>query len=369
MHSPDAETAYLFRHALIRDAAYDLQLPATRGQLHGLALRIIEAVYPDLERDSIAAELAIHARFAQEPAAELAYTWRAARFARAKHDPDALHWLEAAARLETEPVRRADALIQAGDLLLQSGQSEQGRPRMHQALDIARAVGDRKLEGAIVQKLGVVDMVRGRLDEAEARFQDALAMARQCGDSDTQGMALTNLATIKRARGLKKEAFELQQQALEVYRGAGSLRGESVALGNIAVYLFDSGEPQQAVDCAEQAAELALRVGNRRTYGIVRGNIGMMLTSLRRLPEAAESFRQALATHSEVYNRPYEAYDRCRYSLVLLALGDVDNARAQWRRGHEQMLAYGDAPDLDEALAEMRHTCAQAGVPPFDGDV
>ncbi|KAF0246286.1 MAG: hypothetical protein FD180_774, partial [Planctomycetota bacterium] len=37
-----AETAYLFRHALMRDAAYQLQLPGDRARLHGLAFALIE---------------------------------------------------------------------------------------------------------------------------------------------------------------------------------------------------------------------------------------------------------------------------------------------------------------------------------------
>ncbi|KAF0240274.1 MAG: hypothetical protein FD180_4996, partial [Planctomycetota bacterium] len=39
-----AERAYLFRHALLRDAAYQLQLPGDRARLHGLAFEAIEAL-------------------------------------------------------------------------------------------------------------------------------------------------------------------------------------------------------------------------------------------------------------------------------------------------------------------------------------
>ena len=38
-----AEDAYLFRHAIIRDAAYQLQLPSQRARLHGLAVECLEA--------------------------------------------------------------------------------------------------------------------------------------------------------------------------------------------------------------------------------------------------------------------------------------------------------------------------------------
>jgi len=41
----NAESAYLFRHALLRDAAYQLQLPGDRARLHGVAFSVIEGVH------------------------------------------------------------------------------------------------------------------------------------------------------------------------------------------------------------------------------------------------------------------------------------------------------------------------------------
>ncbi|KAF0241532.1 MAG: hypothetical protein FD180_4389 [Planctomycetota bacterium] len=39
-----AEDAYVFRHTLLRDAAYQLQLPGDRARLHGLAFAVMEAL-------------------------------------------------------------------------------------------------------------------------------------------------------------------------------------------------------------------------------------------------------------------------------------------------------------------------------------
>ena len=38
----NAERAYVFRHALLRDAAYQLHLPGDRARLHGLAFAAME---------------------------------------------------------------------------------------------------------------------------------------------------------------------------------------------------------------------------------------------------------------------------------------------------------------------------------------
>ncbi|MCE9581392.1 MAG: hypothetical protein K8T20_02630, partial [Planctomycetes bacterium] len=79
----NAEGAYLFRHALLRDAAYQLQLPGDRALLHGLAFSVMETIFggrapepPPLDEagpapmrphatDSIAFELAEQVRLAR----------------------------------------------------------------------------------------------------------------------------------------------------------------------------------------------------------------------------------------------------------------------------------------------------------------
>lgn len=95
MIEPGAELAYLFRHALLRDAAYELQPPRDRGRLHALALDVIEQLFEgrEAELDVMASELVRHAELAGR-------------------DDRECHWLEFAAWQLGE---RAVALKQAGD--------------------------------------------------------------------------------------------------------------------------------------------------------------------------------------------------------------------------------------------------------------
>src|SRR5690606_35638334 len=83
------ETVYLFRHGMLRDAAYQLQTPSFRATLHAWALELLEVLIPESERAPYAHELAEHALAAQEERAdeamqhkELAYLKLAANHAR-----------------------------------------------------------------------------------------------------------------------------------------------------------------------------------------------------------------------------------------------------------------------------------------------
>jgi tetratricopeptide (TPR) repeat protein len=367
----NAEQAYLFRHALVRDAAYALQLPGERARLHRLALNTLEGLLPETERDPHAAELAAHARSAQADGdattreAELGYTWRAANHLRKIYSPDAIRWFDAAAQLEAEPLRRATALQDAADLLILTGHAADARSRLLEALGAAEALADLKFQSTVVYSLSMISRIQGRDEEAWSLTTRALELAKAAGDKNVEASAVNGLAVLETAAGRREAAFELFKRALELTRETGARRGESVCLGNVAMYLTESGRLDEALTVCEQSLTVARESGDRRSEGVTCGMKGVILEKLKRLNEAVDSFRQALLLHQETYNRSYEAYDRCRMALVMLTHGDERAARAEWRKGYEQMLAYGDKADLVETSANMRAACALAGIGPF----
>ncbi len=78
--SPLRQLRYLFRHALLRDAAYSMQLQAHRRELHALALDALESLYaaelnfhyPELAYHSEQAALVDKARYYLRQAADSA---------------------------------------------------------------------------------------------------------------------------------------------------------------------------------------------------------------------------------------------------------------------------------------------------------
>ncbi len=139
----DAEQAYIFSHALLREAAYQLQLPATRAKLHAVALDILEGGRaPDQIPDFQCSELAEHARAAGEfltdarlSEREKTYVSRAAAFAtRSWRHHEAMNaWLRLAALSEGSP--RTEAMRKAGIQALHAGMIQ----RSHEILQTALA--------------------------------------------------------------------------------------------------------------------------------------------------------------------------------------------------------------------------------------
>ena len=156
-----------------------------------------------------------------------------------------------------------------------------------QALDIAREIGDRRLEGNTLGNLGNGYRALGQFDKAIAHHQQALDIAREIGNWLGEGHQLANLGiSFARLEDYPK-AQECWQQALQIFEEIGAPEAEKVR--NWLGMLADQAEKEKpAAKPAEKAPEaqeqgLSLEEWVRRSVRAAR----------QHLPEAAQYFELA----------------------------------------------------------------------------
>lgn len=198
MNQHAAEPAYLFRHALLREAAYELQPPTQRAALHAISLDLLAALArarPDLA-GPMALELADHARAAGGTGAFSPD--QAAEHARAE-----AHWLEIAADYANT---RADYRGTAATLR---------RLQDNPALDDTRRVAARLF-------LARIELGLGNAPAAESIAQAALQLARALGQDGAAGSALNLVARALDAQGRPEHALQSHVSAVAALRVAGT---------------------------------------------------------------------------------------------------------------------------------------------------
>lgn len=233
-----AETAYVFRHALYRDAAYQLQPPADRAGLHELALELIEALlqHPGMagQRGAVSAELADHAlaarqdlpdrrRCEQLARREAAYLHAAADYAMSRYQYD--HALRAAERglriAGTEPAVSVQLREAAAQALAGQGRFEAALPHYAAAGEAAAGIGDtvataRNLIGAATALFRC-----GRFAQSESLARQALADGERRGDLRLQALAWQCLGkAYEHTRGAQ-DALEATQRSLHLHNLSG----------------------------------------------------------------------------------------------------------------------------------------------------
>lgn len=314
-----AETAYLFRHALLRDAAYDLHVPSEKKRLHGAALEILEQVLaaPPRQRartadgepaytphavDAFAAELAQHARAAGFHDALYCYLLRAAHHADAGFRPaEVVRHCEELAQC-AEPVLRPAILRRAADAALLAEQPEHGLQLATRGANEAEALADVVAHARLISTQASLHRNRMRVKEAEECYLRALAMHARSGDETGEGLVRGNYASLLFETGRRNEALQQAEQALAIDRRVGNRRSEGVVLVTLSGIQLETRQPQQAEENARAAVEIMRQTGNRRWEGMAQANLANCYLETNRLDEAEQAYEAALAIHRETGN-------------------------------------------------------------------
>ena len=236
----------MFRHALLRDAAYRCNFPAT-ARLRGLALAIedlcggrppepppLDAAEPEAfaphATDAFAFELAGHVRRAVDAGVTIVataalpfYLRRAAEVAVREFRAEAeTCWIELAGL--SQGALRAAALRSAGIAAAEGGRARPAEEHSGEAPRISREGGDRRGDGIALGNLAIVYRDTGRLENAERAYQEALALLRNVGDEPSLGTHTCELALCLLLRSRRREAEELWRQGTTILKRVAASR-------------------------------------------------------------------------------------------------------------------------------------------------
>ncbi|MBZ0135301.1 MAG: hypothetical protein K8I27_02870 [Planctomycetes bacterium] len=237
---PDAETSYLFRHATVRDAAYQLLPVSQRSRLHGLALDILEETTLGLGLDSVL-DLADHAGLAQVgvtlaggdlPFRELRYLRLAAVNAASKYANElaARLWERVAEHSSASADERVEAFAEAGLLHWMMGRRKPALKCLSRGIELSE--DDTQKAFCLIERGCLYRDVR---DNAAATrdLEQALELARGAGDKRLQLRAHGNLCTVRDESLTQASVLELYVPVLKLAREVDDLRAVGITEGQI----------------------------------------------------------------------------------------------------------------------------------------
>lgn len=173
------ELEYLFRHALLQDAAYSSLLKSQRKRLHRSVGETLEQLYPD-RLDELASTLALHFEQAEELDKAIHYFIRAGDRAKASYaNHEAIKFYQSALAHLADTSSQPEALVplweRAGELLELIGQREVAREHFAQALQLlTQSAPEDCLSQARLHRKIATSLATNRLyAQAVQRFEQA----------------------------------------------------------------------------------------------------------------------------------------------------------------------------------------------------
>ncbi|MGO9962347.1 MAG: adenylate/guanylate cyclase domain-containing protein [Acidimicrobiales bacterium] len=361
-----------FRHALLREAAYEGLAYKRRRELHELVGRVIErragsgseaeagalslhfsraqdwdktwsyARLAGKQAQQVFApgEVALHLERAVEAArylpgleaAELASVWRELGDARLwlgyyRQSDDAYH--RAASMVAGDPVAWATYTEKRARVVGEYERRYRSSIRlMHGALARLEGQTGREAEAVIVQLLAREAEIRAR----QGRFHDALTLSRQAIErgqeiGELRAMAraymTTDEALIRLGRLGETKHFAL---ALEIFEGLGDRPTVGAALRNLGVVAYFEGRWDDAIALWRRGADVALSSGDIAGSAISELNIGETYANQGRLDEAYATLRRAMRTFQGLGYATFELAAATHLGRVAAELGSDEEA-------------------------------------------
>lgn len=333
---------YSFRHALVRDVAYEGVLRSVRRRLHGQAAQWLEEVVEESGRpDEHAAEVARHHEEAGEGAAAARWFLRAGRYAAAGYaNEDALRllaraeavvpgeeralWCDVLLARQTvldrlgrreeqrstldrlaaapglDPGRQAEVRLAEGGWSFFRGDYSAVPPVADAAAELARRAGRRDLESDALMQGGRSLAYLNEHDRARELLTRALELARAVGDHRRAGETLRLLGVVATNQGRNEEALQVLEEAREEHRAIRDEQGEAMVSGQLGALLVNCGRLDEARVASERALAVFRASGHRYREGVMLTNLARIAMDEGRLDDALEDGRQALALTEEI---------------------------------------------------------------------
>ncbi len=327
------EPAYVFKHAVIQDVAYQSLLKERRKELHRAVGCAIEELYPDRLADHYE-ELAHHFFQGEEWTKAMEYGVLAGRrageaFANIEAKAHYARALAAAERIAPALTLTdfAGLYERYGAVLTVLGEYEEAAADYQRALDLVRRAGDRRREIEVLVGLSGVYNYWHRGEPAIEYNEQALAIARELEDRAFQAVCLANRVWIRSAGyGQIVETTPDAEEALRLSEGIGDPQLLSMTLCFLGGALQWRGDFDRALQYLHEGEELAHRAHAGFLWGYTAFMIGHANTAKGEYEEALRWYRRLSDYASAAGDKFWIARAPNIMGGVHLELYDLDEA-------------------------------------------
>lgn len=373
------ETTYIFKHALVQDAAYRSLLRSTRRQLHGRIAQAISELMPQIVETQ--PELLAH-HYAQAGLIDdaIAYGLRAgrrsaARFANEEaitHYTKALELLGAKSAGGVERDRQElELLIALGvPTIAARGYMASDVERIYgRARDLCDSVTETPHRFAVLRGLWNSAFLRKPLPKALELSADLLALANAQGDHTRRALAHRAQGCARFFSGEFESGWESFRQAIELWN-VDNARAEILVYGedpSVLCRAYGSwltwflGYPDKSSVLIGRALADAERLSNPFIYAMALSLASALHVYRNEFPQALER-ADASSAICDAYGFPqWTAYAMIMRGRAQAALGRADDGIAEMEQGWAKWQALGAELATTQMRVGLADACAKAG--------
>jgi tetratricopeptide (TPR) repeat protein len=306
MDTPEPELAYLFKHILTQQVAYETLSFATRARLHDQIGQYIENTYRDA-LDRYTDLLAYHFERSDNQTKKREYLLKAAEAAQADYaNAAAITYYQRVLHLLAEE-QRVGGLLKLGQVFELVGEWENAEEIDREAERLANQIGDASGYAQAQRALGWLLRKRGEYSAAEERLVRAHEGYQRLHDSAGISNILADIGEIYRLQGKYAEARAYYDESLKLAESIAEHRlrqkARAHALKGAGTVATWQGDYATARKFNEESLAIRRELGDTPGVATLLNNLGIIARFQRDLTGARQMNEESLALFREMGDR------------------------------------------------------------------
>ena len=321
------ELRCLYKHALLRDVVYNMQMRAKLSELHLLAANSLKELYGkdfSLKRtEQYSYHFGIGNNIVNENN-EVIITKEHLRNEKIKKNVEA--YLQLQKNLADEYENGYD--------------NNETINKCETAINISRLLKNQKIEIDYLIKKGKILEYIGKWDKADHFYKEALQKAEEAGDVDRIGNCNTVIGEHECNKGEYKRATTYLDKALDIFQGLKDQTGVSRIISDIGTVYYLIGDYDKALSYYEKSLKILEEIGVKKGIAVVVAHIGNLHHIKGEHEQTLKCYERSLKIAKELGNKLH----------ITQLIGNIGNVYSDKGDFKEAMKYYEESLEISKEL-------------------
>jgi len=242
--------------------------------------------------------------------------------------------------------------------LMDQGRDAMAKPQLEEALEAARAIGDRRREALALRVLGLAHSKLSESSAAIRYFELAQGLFEDAGDEASLVALYNSLGELHLRTNDLPSSLDYYRKASALAQRTGFALGGVQALLGVGWSLRLLDQDEEAVRAYETARTLAIEMGHQAIEGAALAGLGNVFADRKEFGRAIECLQSAVSMNIEAGNTRKAAEFLNDLADAYFSMGRLDDAS----KSSQQALTYVREPNEQaRALASLANVLRQQG--------
>jgi len=293
---------YVFRHAIFRDVTYETVIPRQRRALHKLVGDWLIEIGGERagEHTLLVAEHYMRADEASLAATQLTKAGqRAIQLATYEEAGTLLQRAGEILASSEHAEQRLNVELLRAELESVRGNYGKAIGILKPALEVAREIGNLRLQAGLLGQLGRIAMWQSDAATAKKHIAEALELSRKVGDKAALVFTLRQMGNML-VQEEPDEARHYHEESVSLARQIGDRHAEAHGLNSLGIAYHLAGRVEEGLRTFERSLELNREGGDRANVAMVLSNMAGLYSIAGDLERAERTAKESMAIAKEI---------------------------------------------------------------------